>query len=337
MVHAMEDTFLTAAFLPAAIAVIMFGLGTSLSVADFKRVVVFPRGIAIGIANLVLVAPLLAFGVAELFGLPPALAIGLVLLGASPGGAMANMLTHWARGDTALSVTMTAVSSMGAVITVPLYLGLASGHFGGGFGTEVSMPGIVAQVLAITAVPVSAGMVTRHLAPARIERSRTAISRITIGLFVAMVVGVLAVEGVTLLEHTAAIALACLTLNVAAMSVSYSVARAARVSSRQATAIAMELGIHNAALAIAVGGVISTELTVPAAVYAGFMFFTAGGFAAVMERRNRAAEARGAAATPEVGRAGSAAEPASGDGPPGTVAPAGAGATAYETDKDPSR
>src|SRR3712207_8626168 len=103
----------------------MVSLGLALTPADFRRVLVQPRGVSIGIANLLIISPLLAFAAAELTGLPPELAVGLVLLGASPGATTANMLTHLARGDTALSVTMTAVSSLAAVVTVPLYLDLA--------------------------------------------------------------------------------------------------------------------------------------------------------------------------------------------------------------------
>src|SRR6187431_1301131 len=99
----------------------MTSLGLSLTTGDFRRVFASPRGVGIGMLNLALISPALAFGIAELLDLAPALAVGLVLLGASPGGTMANMLTHLARGDTALSITMTATSSLAAVITVPLF------------------------------------------------------------------------------------------------------------------------------------------------------------------------------------------------------------------------
>ncbi len=151
----------TAVALPVALAVIMVSLGLELTRADFRRIFVYPRGVAIGIANLALIAPLLAFAVAEAFALDPVLAIGLVLLGASPGGTMANLLTHLARGDTALSVTMTALSSVGALVTVPLYLGLAASHFAGGDIGGVSMAGVVARVFFITLVPLSVGMYLR--------------------------------------------------------------------------------------------------------------------------------------------------------------------------------
>src|SRR6185312_2993763 len=135
---------------------------------DFRRVLVAPRGVAIGMLNLALISPLLALAMASLFGLQPELAVGLVLLGASPGGMMANMLTHLSRGDTALSVTMTAISSVGAAITVPLFLGLATTHFGADVG-DVNMAGVVARVLAITILPVAIGMELRRRWPHRVE------------------------------------------------------------------------------------------------------------------------------------------------------------------------
>ena len=156
--------------LPLALAVIMVSLGLSLTPADFKRVFVFPKGVAIGLLNLLVVSPLLAFGIAALFDLDPALAVGLALLGASPGGTLANLLTHLARGDTALSVTMTAVSSIAAVITVPAYLGLAIEAFDArGVTDDVSMGGIVARVFLITIVPLALGMWIRARSPERVE------------------------------------------------------------------------------------------------------------------------------------------------------------------------
>ncbi len=128
---------ITEVLLPVCIAGIMVVLGLSLTPDDFRRVVAIPRGVGIGLVNLLVISPLLAFGIAELTGLSPELAVGLVLLGASPGGAMANLLTHLARGEVALSVTMTAISSILALVTVPLYLGLAIDHFGADAGRRL--------------------------------------------------------------------------------------------------------------------------------------------------------------------------------------------------------
>jgi BASS family bile acid:Na+ symporter len=282
-----DDSVFTEALLPLALAIIMISLGLSLTPADFKRVFVLPRGVAIGITNLLLISPFLAFAIAELYGLSPELAVGLVLLGASPGGTTANMLTHLARGDTALSVTMTAISSVAAVVTVPLYLDLSINHFdAGGVTGDVGMVGIVARVFLITIVPLSIGMWIRSRSPARVEALEPRVKRIAMVTFLVVVAGAVAAEFEKVTENFADVAAAALTLNVTAMAISFTIARLARLSDAQATAIAMELGVHNATLAIAVAATVSSVLTIPAAVYSVFMFVTAGLFAKVMHSRN---------------------------------------------------
>lgn len=283
----MDSPLLTSFLLPAAIGVIMWSLGLTLTAADFRRVLVAPRGVLIGMLNLALVSPLLALGVAELFALPPELAVGLVLLGASPGGMMANMLTHLARGDTALSVTMTAISSVGAMLTVPLFIELSANHFDAGTVGDVSMLGIVARVFAITIVPVAIGMEMRRRRPQQVEAIYPRVRRIALGVFALVVGGAIVSEHDTVVESLADVAAAAVTLNVAAMIVSFSISKLARLDDRQATAISLELGIHNSALAIAVGVTLAEEVAIPAAVYATFMLFTGGAFAWAMSRRNR--------------------------------------------------
>ncbi len=284
----MDSPLLTEVLLPVAIAVIMGSLGLALTPADFRRVLVAPRGVAIGLVNLVLVSPLLALAIAELFGLDPVLAVGLVLLGASPGGMMANMLTHLARGDTALSVTMTAISSVGATVTVPLFLAVATAHFGASDLGEVSMLGVVAKVFAITIVPVSLGMWLRVRWPAPVEAAYPRVRAIALGLFAAVVAAAIVSEQDVVRENLEAVAGAALALNVAGMAVGFATARLARLDSRQSTAIALELGVHNSTLAIAVGASLAHDVSIPAAVYSAFMLFTGGAFAWTMSRRNRA-------------------------------------------------
>ena len=281
---------MTTVFLPIALAVIMGSLGLTLTPADFKRVFVLPRGVAIGLANLLVISPFLAFGVAKAFGLDPTLAVGLVLLGASPGGTMANLLTHLARGDVALSVTMTAVSSVAAVLTVPLYLSLAAGFFDAtDVSDEISMGGVVARVFLITIIPLAIGMALRRRRPERVQEVQDRVKQIALGAFLLVVIGAVASEFETIVDNFTSVAAAALSLNVLAMSVSYAVSRVARLDNRQSTAISMELGIHNSTLAITVAATVSTELAIPAAVYSAFMFITAGLFARVMHRRNAAA------------------------------------------------
>lgn len=288
----MEDTLFTTLLLPAALAVIMVGLGMELTTADFRRVLTVPRAVAIGMLNLALVSPAIAFGIAELFALGPALAVGLVLLGASPGGTMANMLTHLARGDTALSITMTAISSLAAIVTVPLAIELAQRHFdAGALAGDLSMGGVVLRVLLVTVVPVSAGMAVRQRWPVWVEVARPRIARVAFGTFLLVVTGAVVAEHDRVLDHFAEVAAAALALNLAAMTVSFAVAKVARLGDRQATAISLELGVHNAALAIAVGASLAPAVTIPAAVYSSFMIVTGGLFARFMRARNATREA----------------------------------------------
>ncbi len=269
----------------------MCSLGLTLTAADFRRVLVAPRGVAIGMLNLALISPLLAFAMAELFKLPPELAVGLVLLGASPGGMMANVLTHLSRGDTALSVTMTAISSICAAVTVPLFLGLSTDHFGATGLGDVSMLGVVLRVFAITIVPVAIGMELRRRRPERVAAAYPRVRRISLGLFGVVVLGAIASEYDTVADNLADVAGAALALNLAAMTLSFGIAKLARLDDRQSTAIALELGIHNSALAIAVGASLASEVTIPAAVYSSFMLFTGGAFAWAMSRRNAGPDA----------------------------------------------
>ena len=287
----MEDpSVFTSVALPIAVGVIMVSLGLELTRGDFRRVFVYPRGVAIGLTNLILIAPFLAFVIAEAFGLEATLAIGLVLLGASPGGTLANLLTHLAKGDTALSVSMTAISSIGALVTVPLYLGLAAEYFADGDLGSASMGGVVVRVFLITIVPLAIGMRLRERYPEWTERRKDDMKKAAFVAFILVVIGAVASEIDVLLDNFADVALATLALNVCAMSISFGVAKLARLSDRQATAISMELGIHNSTLAIAVAGTIDIDLAIPAAVYSGFMFITAGLFARYMAKRNGALE-----------------------------------------------
>ena len=260
----MEDSLFATVLLPAALAVIMVSLGLSLTTGDFRRVLVQPRGVSVGIANLVVISPLLAFGIAELYGLDPVFAVGLVLLGASPGGTMANLLTHLARGDTALSVTMTAISSVAAVVTVPLFLELSTEHFGADdFAENVEMLGVVARVLLITVIPLALGMWLRSRRPKRVAEIEGTVKKVAFGIFVAVVVGVIVAENQRVLDNLDAVAPAVITLNIAAMGISFAIAKLARLDDRQSTAIAIELGVHNSTLAIAVGATIATSLDDP--------------------------------------------------------------------------
>jgi BASS family bile acid:Na+ symporter len=275
--------------LPLAVALIMGSLGLTLVADDFRRVVTVPKGVGIGLANLLLLSPLLAFAVADLYGLTATLAVGVVLLGASPGGTMANLFTHFARGEVALSVTMTAVSSVASVITVPLFLSLGASYFDArDVSDEISMPAIAARVFLITLVPLVIGMLIRARRTDWTLRNLGRARTIALAAFLIVVVGAIVTEWDPLSEAFGDVAAAVLTLNVVAMSLSFWISRAARLNSRQSTAIAMELGIHNSTVAIAVATAVDETLAGPAAVYGLLALGTAAAFAKVIARRNAA-------------------------------------------------
>ncbi len=287
----MDDNPITLIALPLGLVFIMFSLGLGLVKEDFLVVLRAPRGVIVGMANLLIVAPLLAAGVAAVFNLPPVLAVGLVLLGAAPGGTMANLLTHLARGETALSVTLTGISSALAVITVPLYLSLSSAWFNlTGVDNDVEVLPIAGRVLAITLVPLIIGMTIKQRAPAWTLTNYHRFRVVSLGLFVIIVAAAVGSEWGRVTEYLGRILLAVIALNVLAMGISFAIARAARLSDRSSTAIALELGLHNATLAIAVGASLDPEMTIPAAVYGLFMWVTGGSFAYLMSRRNRQTE-----------------------------------------------
>ncbi len=274
--------------LPVSLMFIMFNIGLELTPADFRRVIEVPRGIGIGLVNLILISPLLAALVATIFNLDPVLAVGLVLLGSAPGGALANLYTSLAKGETALLVSLTAISSVICVITIPIYLSLADQHFGGGnLISDVNMAGVGLRVLAITLVPLSAGMYVHAKRSEWTKRNKSTMDRVTMVVFILVVIAAVASEFDVILNHFTEVALACLTLNLAAMSFSFFSARALKVSERAATAISLELGIHNAAVAITVGNLLGNDsFIIPAGVYSLFMFANGALFARFMYKRN---------------------------------------------------
>ena len=271
----------------------MFTLGLGLTLQDFKRVLVMPKGVAIGLVNLLLISPLLAFVLADVFNLSPEIAVGLVLLGATPGGTLANFFTHLASGDTALSITMTALSSVVAMITIPIYLSLATDRFGNvGDLDEINMPAVALRTFLITVLPLSIGLWVHERMGIRAEALKDRLSPLSLILFVLVVIAAVISEFDLIQDNFTKVALAALSLNLLAMTISFTISRFARLSDRQATAIALELGVHNATVAIAVAGMLDVDaLMIPAAVYSAFMFITGGLFAKFMHSRNASSEA----------------------------------------------
>lgn len=274
MIHPMIHGVL----LPAALGIIMFGLGLSLTLADFARVLRYPRAVAVGLAVQTLLLVPVAFGLTLLFGLPATLAVGLMLLAASPGGATANIFSHLAAGDVALNITLTAVNSVLALVWLPLVLNWSLEYFLGA-GQYVPPPTQkIVEVGSIIILPVIVGMMVRSWAPRAAALAEQPVRIGSVLVLLALISVAFAGSWEMLAGHLGAIGLACVAFNLLSMASGYLVPRLVQLPQRQATAIAMEIGVHNTALAIYVAlNVLDQDvMAVPAAVYSLVMFATAG-------------------------------------------------------------
>jgi BASS family bile acid:Na+ symporter len=288
----MNSSVATTLFLPIALAIVMFGLGLSLTVADFTRVVRYPKATVVALGCQILILPAVCLGLVLLFDLEPALAVGMMLLAASPGGTTANLFSHLARGDVALNITLTAVNSVLAVVTLPIVVNLSLDGFLGEDDSIGLQPAKMLQVFAIVLVPVAIGMIIRNKAEAFAERMRGPVKIASVVVLVAVIVVAVYQERDNVLSYLRDVGLVALLLCVLSITIGYYVPRAAKVERRQAIASAFEIGVHNSVLAITIALspslLNSTEMAIPAAVYGIVMFLPAGVVAYAMTRTRQA-------------------------------------------------
>lgn len=274
--------------LPLALAIIMFTLGLGLTVADFARVFRRPHAIAVGLASQMLLLPLLGWLLCRAFGLPAEMAVGLMLLAACPGGVSAGLVTRLAGGETALSISLTAITSVLAVISVPVVVDFALRQFTGA-GVMVKLPvlDVVRGVFIITTVPVALGMLLRHLYPSFVARTEPVAGRIATLLFVAIVVATFVSQRQALFDHLADIGPATFALCALTMAGGYGLGALARAERPARIAITVESGLQNAALAIflAVTVLKVPAMSVPGVVYALLMNVCAIAFIGLMRLR----------------------------------------------------
>jgi bile acid:Na+ symporter, BASS family len=277
-------------FLPLALGFIMFSLGLTLVVDDFKRVFTRPRAMLIGLAGQVLVVPLFAFAIALAWRLPPEMAVGLMILAACPGGVSSGLLTHLARGDTALSISLTAVTSIAAVMSVPFVIDLAMRHF---MQTAVSVDfpllKMVRGVFLLTTVPVVLGMSIKAWRPAFALRMERPAGRLATGLFILIVLATFFSQRQVLMENLASVGPAAMLLNASVIAAGLGLAFAAGLGRRDRIAVATECGLQNAGLGIFIAASVmqSPAMTVPSVVYALLMNFGAIGFVILMRGLER--------------------------------------------------
>ncbi len=285
------DSALTTVGLPLALAIIMFGLGLDLTIGDFKRVGRAPKAVAVALACQILLLPAICFGLVVLFDLPALLGIGMMLLAASPGGTTANLFSHLFRGDVALNITLTAINTVIAVVTLPVITGLAIAYYDR--QDDVTMPLVeIVKVFALILLPVGIGMLVNARATG-FARWMDKPVRIGSAIILAiLVLGILLDQRENVADYLADVGLITALFCAVSLVVGYYVPKAFGVTGPQAIASSMEVGVHNATLAIfvAVEVLDEVEISVPAAVYSLVMFLFAALWGAWVSRQVGARE-----------------------------------------------
>lgn len=274
----MQSSVLTELFLPFSLAVIMFGMGLSLRIEDFKRILIYPKAVGVGLLNQLVVLPSIAFGIANLFELPAELAVGLMILAVCPGGATSNLITHLAKGDAALSITLTAFSSVITVFTIPFLVNYSIGYFiPGGEAKQLEVVGTVVSVLVITIIPVALGMLVFARAPSKAAKLDLPFRRISAIFFVVIVLAAVLKEKENLVRYFVDAGPAALALNVATLGLGFGMAKLVKLPFRQGLTIAIESGIQNGTLGITIAATLlmNSVMTIPSAIYSLIMFGTA--------------------------------------------------------------
>ncbi|MBX2968475.1 MAG: bile acid:sodium symporter family protein [Cyclobacteriaceae bacterium] len=286
----MQANILTEIFLPVALGIIMLGMGLALTPADFKRVALFPRATFVGLFCQLILLPVVAFGMLQVLSLPPELAVGVMLLSFCPGGATSNLLSNLARADVALSITLTAISSMVTVFTIPYLVNLSMEYFiGEGKYVELPVLKTMLQIIVITIIPVSIGMLIRWKFPNGAQRSERPV-KIASAVFITLVIlGAIFKEKDNLAGYFVQVGVITLLINVVILAGGYLLGKLFRLSHPQRAAVSIESGIQNGTLAIAIATssllLNNSQMSIPAAVYSLIMFVT-GGVAVYLYSRN---------------------------------------------------
>lgn len=262
-------------FLIVSLFIIMMGMGLSLTKADFKRVLQYPKAVLLGFLNQIILLPLIAFGLIQLFDVSNEIAIGVMILSACPGGPTSNLVTHLAKGDTALSVTLTAVNSIVTILTIPIIVNFALGEFSS--GEEVTSPvgAIVGSLIVIIAIPLIIGMTIKNKKPQVAKKMDKPVRVVSTAIIVLVIIGIVIKERAQLVEQISESFFIVITLNVLTMLVGFITAKMVKLKFKEALTICLESGNQNGTLAIQVSSLINITLGFPAAVYSLFMYFTA--------------------------------------------------------------
>ncbi|MBD2293996.1 bile acid:sodium symporter family protein [Anabaena sphaerica FACHB-251] len=286
----MQASFLSAVVLPVALAIIMLGMGLSLAPEDFQRVKKYPKAVAIGLINQLFFLPVIGFIIAKVVPMQPNIAMGLMIVALCPGGVSSNVITFLAKGDVALSVTLTAFSSVITVFTIPLFGNLAYQHFIGQTAA-IALPigATILQVFLMTLLPIGLGMGVRQIFPEVARRLEKVTNRLAVAFLAIIILLLIIREWNNLPGFIVQVGVGVVLLNTIAMLAGFYVSKLFNLNIPQQICIAIEVGIQNGTLAIAItaGLLNNPDMAVPAAIYSLFMNVT--GFIAITYGRKLAA------------------------------------------------
>ena len=266
-------------FLPLSLVFIMFTLGIGLTVDDFKNIYRYPKAFAVGIVNQMILLPIVAFIILSFIKLPGQLAVGMMILACCPGGVTSNMITKLAKGDTALSISFTAVVSILSVFTLPLIVRASMNYFLGSESPDINILSLGLAMFFITTVPVSAGLYTRTRFEDKVSSFYQIANKVSTFLFVVIVFGALASEWNTFLDNIQILGPAIITLLMAMLVLGYGSPRLFKISPKMAITVAIESGIQNATVGITIGSMILKQegglsiFSLPSGVYGIVMYF----------------------------------------------------------------
>ena len=270
-------SIVTDIFLPIALAFIMFALGLGLTGTDFLRVIKQPKDFFVGAISQIILLPVIAFVLVKIWPISPELAIGVMIIAAAPGGVTSNILTSFARGDVALSISLTAIISLLSVITVPFIIVTSLGLLGSeNVSQNISLTSMAISMFLIVTVPVIIGMIFRRFASNTAIKFEPIAKKISVVLFIIVLLGAILAEKDNIVSYFADAGLITLVLNVLMMVVAFYVAKLFGTGNAQKKCIAIECGLQNGTLAIFVGTILfgGGPFVIPAATYSLIMFAT---------------------------------------------------------------
>ena len=278
--------------LASSLIIIMLGMGLSLNTDDFKRVFIYPKAILIGLINQLVILPIIGFALVSIFPLAPEIAIGVMILAACPGGATSNLITHVAKGDTALSVSLTAISSLVTIITIPFVINFALTQFlSKGQLIQLDIIKTIGQIFVIIIIPISLGMLIRKYKEAFAHKMEKPV-RIASSIVLAIVIiGIILKEKENVLSYFEQAGWITLALNITTLAAGFFTASLFKINIKQAIYISIESGIQNGTLAISIAAVLLNrpEFAIAPAIYSLIMFLTGGIIIYISLKKNKEA------------------------------------------------